>query len=232
MSGIADPLPSGATTSTDPPLSPVAIPLESGALEPRTDSNGPGARRHRAADTGDAAAGPSFPPPIFAHSGTELHLPPGFNSSFPGTSGSTTSAPPSHGLRPPAQSSLPDNGPTEQPARSPALPHVSAHDFFPLSQNGPPQPQSYSGAPGKANRGVPQNQGGAGGGQLYGLEPLDHNPPMPPPFPLGANDRGFGDAAMEWVAGGDHTDAGIPDFALMDDTLAMWSSMAGPATFG
>ena len=73
---------------------------------------------------------------------------------------------------------------------------------------------------------------------MHGLSPLGTDPLMPPPLFLpsvsqveaGVHDHRFPDAAMQLAAGGDCVDTGAPDFALMDDTLKMWSGM--PATFG
>ena len=236
MSGIAEPLPSGvsvladAQRASDRPLSSTAIPFEGRQAEQHADSDSPSVGQHQIPDVHGAGAGPSYASLTFAHSSSDT-------SSF-------TNPLPSNGLRPPTQGSLSvgnlatHRAGAEQRAWSPAFPLSGTYGFFPILQHDPLQAQLYDNISGNANQGAGQILGNAGGGRMHGLSPLGTDPLMPPPSFLpsvsqveaGVNDHRFSDAAIQLAAGGDYVDTGVPDFALMDDTLKMWSGM--PATFG
>ena len=104
-----------------------------------------------------------------------------------------------------------------------------------LVPHDPPAPQPISGLQAGTSQGIEvQGQFDMGAGQMFGLEPLGYNESTS--FLSSISEPQVGTSgypqphdtlvgAAPALGSEDHVDTGMPDFALMDDALTVWSNL-------
>ena len=225
MSAVKDPLPR-ATRMPQHAQERGPSTTEAAAKAPATD-------RQPIPDNADnvgAAPSPTSVVAEFAHAGAtsqpELPIPPGFDFVQRDSLAPTGALPTeseslglglasTHGFTPPTggASTIIQRDPLDQVP--PLSMHAHAYDFIPRQDLDP-------------TRSNPEHNrfGVAGGGQMFGLQPLGYSEPMAFLPCASAGDDAQPNHGMASMQTGE--DAGISDFALMDDTLMAWSNLPPP----
>ncbi|KAM5544366.1 hypothetical protein V8D89_002026 [Ganoderma adspersum] len=236
VSAVKDSRPPG------PPISvtaqePISDGLETGDLSsserPVLPQREEGPSTTQQATLGDAGAGPSFTSTTSGQPGGTFDLPSGLdfmqpeNPLFSLSFGSGDLESFAQGFAGPSTIA----GGTNQ--QQPALQHE--YNFLP--PHDPRAPQPASDPQSSTSQGLQgQTQFDMSGAQMFGLEPLGYNESMSflPSASTSASQTGTADFAQQQhtltpdagVTGlGEHIDAGLPDFMLMDDGLMGWSNL-------
>ncbi len=197
-------------------------------------------------DAGNASPGPPATSVTSAHPlGAALHMPPGFDFLQPDAFAFALPLPPgSDGLGLPAQGfAMPADGPSMQRGPLDQMPPPStlahAYSFLPRQEPLQPQPQLRNDALAGAEQGLRHTQFDMmAGGQMFGLEPLGYSESMSflPSAAASASASATNDYAQQLqqhtladataMDTGEHVpDMGMPDFALVDDALMVWSNL-------
>ena len=240
MSAIRDPPQVGMAVGTQgsPATSPeTKTPSSPVALErpiPEPHAVYPSASRKPTPDDGEnTRAGPSLTSTTAAPSGTTFNVPPDLAFLQSGTPpfalpfGAGSFEFFAQGFAGPSTQAGAANLASQA---SSALPHE--YSFLPLQSPLAPQPSSSHTSTVQGVQG--QDQFDMGGGQMFGLEPLGYNESMSFLSSVSESQVGTSSYAQPHDAltsgaptldSGDPVDTGMPDFALMDDTLMVWSNL-------